>query len=184
MEAEHWKLGSFDPDAGWVPVTLPNTYCREIERGVDRVAIAPASGHMQVLLSLVQPLEGPFRFVYCLLMGSAEWTPGYYSLPTDLSASELDGLLREFEEFFEQDGRHTLWVASPREKATLIYDEHNLIYGYGPLDRWMQILDQSALTPGPVSVPFPHTHHRHDGLESELHRLLASREWLIRAPFA
>ena len=183
MDSSQWKLGAFDPSAGWVPVTLPNTFCRETERGVERIAVAPATRPLKVLGSLLEPLEGPFRFVYCLLTGSEAWKAGYYSVPTDLERKEVETVLEEFEDFFERDGRHTLWIASPREKATLIYDEHNLIFGYGPLDSWMSQLQSSNLQPGQVSVPFPHTHHRHDGLESELDRLLSSREWLVRPPF-
>ena len=183
MESAHWKLGTFDPEQGWMPVTLDHVYDREIQKGVERIAIASRFGQVKQLCEMISALDGPFRFVYYLLSESGEYSAGYYSVVRDLDRDQVQSMLMEFERFFEHDGRHTLWIASPREKATVILDEHNLIYGYGPLDRWEAQLLASDLERGPVSIPFPHTHHRHEGMESELIRLMQSQIWALRPPF-
>lgn len=183
MDAAQWKLGMFDPDQGWLPVSLDHVFDREIQKGLERIAVAPREAHVKYLTLLVSALGGPFRFVYYLLSESADYPSGYYSVVRDLSRIELEKLLEDFSAFFENDGRHTLWIASPNEKATLILDEHNLIYGYGPLDLWESKLSASDLRRGSVTIPFPHTHHRHDGLESELDRLMKREIWSMRPPF-
>ena len=184
MTSEHWKLGTFEPDRGWVPVQLDHVYTRERQRNVDRIAAAPRSGHIDLIARLVAAVPGPFRFVYCLLDGSDELPGGYYTVVRDLGGDEVCALLTDFREFFEVDGRHSLWITSPREKATLIFDEHNLVYAYGPLDTFEEVLKGVGLQPGEVEVPFPHSHHRHERLESELQRLMTRETWSFRGPFA
>lgn len=51
----------------------------------------------------------------------------------------MEGFLREFRAYFESDGRHHIWVSSLQASAlqasaTLVYDQHDVIYAYGPLE--------------------------------------------------
>jgi hypothetical protein len=54
----------------------------------------------------------------------------------------------------------------------LVYDRHNLIYAYGPIERFESVLRERGYATAPaVSLDFPHQHSYHqelDRLEREL----------------
>ena len=53
---------------------------------------------------------------------------------------EAEDFLRGFSRFLESDGRHHLWISSVPDGATLVYDGHNILYAYGPLELYEQVL--------------------------------------------
>ena len=58
----------------------------------------------------------------------------------------------------------------------LVLDEHDLIYAYGALHTFEQVLRERGYVRGDPQVPVPHEHHyngRYDKLESDLRRLWA-----------
>jgi hypothetical protein len=60
----------------------------------------------------------------------------------------------------------------------LIYDRHNVIYAYGPLDAFREVLAAEGLKEVPsVCFPSPHSHHYHQSLDSEEERLLQYWDW-------
>jgi hypothetical protein len=61
--------------------------------------------------------------------------------------------MAEFAEFLTEDGRHDLWLHSPRTDATLVWDRHDLIYAYGPLEQFRAVPKESLLREGQVDGP-------------------------------
>jgi hypothetical protein len=60
----------------------------------------------------------------------------------------------------------------------LIYDRHNVIYAYGPLDSWRLALASMGFKEVPdVRFPSPHSHHYHQSLDIEEDRLLNHWDW-------
>ena len=64
----------------------------------------------------------------------------------------------ENQEFLEGDGRHHLWISSPHTHDLLIYDQHDVIFAYGSIDRFEKVLDQRDFRREEFWFPSPHTH--------------------------
>ena len=90
----------------------------------------------------------------------------------------MESFLLEFREYFETDGRHHVWVMSVPESSTLVYDQHNVIYAYGPLQEFTEILNESGLQRGTVRFPSPHSHNYNPENDDAEERLLQRWEWL------
>lgn len=160
------------------PHVYQDTYERSTTTGPDRLVIAPASNHVELLCLLLGLMPGPFRFLYILVVSRTLTPEGRYELDQDLSREEMTTLLMEHREFFEADGRHTLFIGSQADNAMLVYDRHNVIYAYGDLDKYSQLLVQSGFRSEDVRFPVPHAHHYHDEMDDEETRLLRGRSWI------
>ena len=85
--------------------------------------------------------------------------------------------MAEFCEFLTDDGRHDLWVLSPKSDATLVWDRHDLIYAYGPLNQFRGVLGealQEATVKGP---PYPHAHMYHAEYDDAERKILRYFQW-------
>ena len=90
----------------------------------------------------------------------------------------MESFLLEFKEYFESDGRHHLWVKSLPEWSTLVYDQHNVIYAYGRLQEFTEILKDNGFQKGSVSFPVPHSHNYNPENDDAEERLLQHWAWL------
>jgi hypothetical protein len=101
-----------------------------------------------------------------------------------LSREELDALFVRYGEFWDSDGRHSIWLRSEQDNATLVYDRHNLVYAYGPLERFELILESVGYAKTPeVSLAFEHEHCYYpefDVLERELTTKYADQRTELR----
>lgn len=81
-------------------------------------------------------------------------------------------MFNSYGEFWDSDGRHSIWLRSEIDDATLVYDRHNLIYAYGPPEKFDLVLDALGYAKVPeLSLSFEHEHHYYpdfDHLEREL----------------
>jgi hypothetical protein len=94
-----------------------------------------------------------------------------------LRVEEVAGFIDEFSEFFESDGRHHLWIACP-DHGTLVFDRHNIIYGYGDLQRFEAVADAHGMSRREFSIPIPHWHKYHAEYDAIEHRLLKRWDWI------
>jgi hypothetical protein len=156
----------------------PNVWAVEKTTGPDRLVIAPASGHVHLLKALFSVLQGPFWILYVLLVSRKDNLPGRYQCPGPVSREECESFLVQYREYFEGDGRHHIWVGAEYGAGLLIYDHHNVIYAYGPLEEFKVVLRASGLTQTDhVRFPVPHTHHYHSHFDEQEERILKHWEW-------
>ena len=111
------------------------------------------------------------------------WTAGliaahvlYVLYSIALTHPELERFTDRYGELFEEDARAQLWVGEIDGVGMLVLDEHDLIYAYGPLHRFEQVLRERGYTSGDPQVPNPHEHRysqQYDQLEQDLRRLWA-----------
>jgi hypothetical protein len=144
----------------------------------ERLVIAPAEEHVELMLKLSEKMPGPFGILYVLLLsrkGAAR--PGRYQSPELVDRGTMAWFMREFANYFEGDARHHVWIASPNDGSTLVYDQHNVIYAYGPVDEFRAVVEGAGLTRGPVQFPVPHVHAYNSQMDSEEERLLIWWEW-------
>jgi hypothetical protein len=146
--------------------------------GPARLIIAPASNHVDLLLALAQCWRGPFWVLYVLVVERGGGQAGRYQTPEPLRFAALEAFLTEYQHFLEGDARHAVWVASAAGEGTLVYDRHNVIYAYGPLEQFEDVLTARHIRREPVEFPVPHSHHYRPEFDAAERRLLAAFDWI------
>jgi len=146
--------------------------------GPDRLVIAPRSDYAQLLARLAERLEPPFLLLYVLVVPRGGGEPGRYQSDYSFSLPQLQHFLSDYSEFLEKDARHNLWVRS--DEGLLVYDRHNVIYAYGPLERFVAVLESAGLTESnEVRFPSPHAHHYDPKFDADEKRILHNEDWTI-----
>jgi hypothetical protein len=145
----------------------------------SRLVIGPSHGHVNLLAELSGELRGnPWFVLYVLLVprqGNRE--PGRYQSEPFESHAALASILQIFRAFFEGDGRHHVWVGSVANDGLLVYDQHDVIFAYGPLDRFRASLRSHGLRESEFWFPSPHVHAYMPENDAEEERLTAEVEW-------
>lgn len=174
---EPYKFGTLQGD-DWIPFAYLNVWEQEKTTGPARLIIAPASGQIELMRKLAEVLPEPFGILYVLLVPRGQGQPGRYQSPVPSSRAELDAFLTQFQEFFERDARHHIWIMSLPASATLVYDNHNVIYAYGPLEKFKQVLKQQGFQEGSVRFPSPHSHNYNVEFDQAEKDVIAYWDWL------
>ena len=89
----------------------------------------------------------------------------------------MEKFFSEFQEYFESDGRHAIWLASLPASATLVYDQHNVIYAYGPLEQYEQIVRDRGFQEQTVRFPAPHSHNYNPQYDEQEQKVLNYWDW-------
>jgi hypothetical protein len=147
--------------------------------GPERLVVAPAPGHhVDVLLDLARRLREPFGILYVLVVPrTGEHLEGRYQSPHPTSRADTEAFVQHFRDYFEGDARHHLWLTSLPDAATLVYDHHDVIYAYGPLDQYRAVLANRGFRESPVAIPNPHHHRYNEEFDATEGTLLAYWEW-------
>lgn len=94
----------------------------------------------------------------------------------------MEEFLWKFQELFEKDARQHIWVGSTDNSSLLVYDNHNVIYAYGPLEEFKEILNSCGLKKSDdVCFPKPHIHKYNVEFDEQAQQLLNHWEW-VRFP--
>lgn len=162
-----------------LPYVYPNVWEVEQTTGPQRLVIAPSGNHIDLLIELTRQLPEPFGVLYVLVVprgGSGE--PGRYQSAQPCDRKELERFLRRFQKLLESDARQHLWLLSLPSQAQLIYDNHNVIYAYGPLDAFKRVLTAKGLTEGQVQFPSPHAHNYNAEFDEDERQIMSYWEWI------
>ncbi|WP_035357289.1 hypothetical protein [Edaphobacter aggregans] len=172
-----YKFGNPEPeDREWVYGNL--WAAEETTGGGRRLVIAPSRGQTDILAALLKDMTGPFWVLYVLVVPRGRGEPGRYQSPEPQAESNVRTFLNDFSGFLEKDGRHNVWIASESGAEMLIYDRHNAIYAYGPLNAWRPALSANGFSEVPdIRFPSPHSHHYHQSLDPEEDRLFNYWDW-------
>ena len=159
-----------EKDGQWLPHDFGKVYAHEQTSSTPRLCIAASFSGTALLRKLTLALVEPFLLLYVLVVPRGGSEPGRYQ-SGELSRAELDALFDQFGEFWDSDSRHNVWVRSS-DDAMLVYDRHNLIYAYGPLESFASDLQRLGYTTAAsLSLDFVHQHSYHqefDDFEREL----------------
>ncbi len=164
------------------PNFMPWRYGRIYQRehgSTDRLCIGADEHQIDLLMALSRSMPEPLRLLYVLHTQMDDHEAGHYESPP-VSWEDTDVFLKKHEPFLERDARHDLWIAHPNAGGPtplLVFDRHNLIYGYGPLDSFISVLQERGFTEGSVSIPMPHAHNYHQEFNDMGDELLAYWPW-------
>ncbi len=153
------KLGTLNQQDEEIPFEYSNLFYYEPLNGEGRITIGPSNKHVSLVLDLAEGWEQQeYHILYVLLLSHAGYQPGRYQSPRLASFEDLQLLLPTFQEFFENEGRHHIWVASTQSNEMLIYDQHNVIFTYGDLERYKRYLIERDFQEKSFRFPVPHIH--------------------------
>lgn len=170
------KFSGPDLDSS-IEFTHPNIWQREEHSGWSRLLIGAREREIPLILDLCRDFAGPFGVLYVLIASRLGHGDGRYQNPEPIDYDDLELFLYTFQEFFERDGRHHLWVMSTGGEGQFIFDNHNMIYAYGDLDRYESKLRSRGFTQGSVAIPAPHSHHYHAEFDRSEDELMAYWDW-------
>ena len=168
------KFGSMR-DGEFAAHAYTDVFEHQTTTGAPRLCVARASGHCDLLIALARELSEPFA-ILAVIHTSRLGQEGRYQSPS-LALDDVELFLREFGGFLESDARLDLWIRSAGDQGLLVYDRHNLIYAYGPLERIEKLLLERGLSLGEVRTPAPHSHNYHAAHDADEERLLRRFEW-------
>ena len=164
--------------ADTLPHVYPNVWEVEQTTGPERLVIAPSANHIDLIIELTRRLPEPFGVLYVLVVPRGDsGEPGRYQSSEPCDRNELESFLKRFQKYFESDARQHLWIFSLPSEAQLIYDNHNVIYGYGPIDEFKSVLAAKGLTAGQVTFPSPHTHNYNTEFDEDEHQVMNYWKW-------
>ncbi len=146
--------------------------------GAGPLVAGVPGGDAQVFERLVASLEAPYFLLYVLHTPRGEGKHGRYQSP-ELSLAEVRTFLEQFRPFLAADGRFDLWAHSPAEQATVVWDRHDQLFAYGPLERFASELRALGFRPGTVAVPDPHQHHYRPECDALAKELLGAYTWHV-----
>jgi hypothetical protein len=170
------KLGAWDPNKGWVPVTYSNCYQEQCISGVHRILIATSGSTTQLVVDLLAFFPGPYRLVYLLVTPPEGFEPMKYE-KENLSQRDLRELLETYKDFLESDARHHLWIHSEGAGGTIICDEHDWVYAYGNIEAVKQYLIENDFADQAPEIPFPHLHNESNSNDPMMQKLLNHFDW-------
>lgn len=177
MTEKQWVKFSAGEGLNSPSFDFQNKFAIEETMSGHRLVIGPSKDHIDVLLELARSFVDRYFLLYILLTPSGQRKPGRYQSPM-LSFKQTEALCRHFKAFLEGDGRHHLWIGSVDNKGMLVYDQHNVIYAYGDLAGFSQVLVELGFEEGRVEIPYPHSHHYHWELADLEDEMIEDREWM------
>ena len=155
-----------------IPHDYGNIWFEEETAGPNRLIVAPSSAHINLMLDLARHIHPPYHCLYVLLLSRGDrHDTGRYESPLIETYDELCDFCNRFKSYLESDGRHHFWIGAPDDNGLLVYDQHNVIYAYGPLQQFKEFLLSKGFKRQKVKFPAPHAHKYHvenDPTEEEL----------------
>ena len=174
-----FKLGYLAGDE-WREHSYAPLFKRASARDVEWLVLGVPHGDPLVLEKLLDCLEEPYFLLYVLHTPRGEAEPGRYQSPS-LDRAKTKDFLHRFSGLLSNDARQDFWIHSPSSHGTLVWDRHNLIHAYGPLECYEQELRALGFSEGAVEIPVPHAHHYRDEFDAEARNLIGAFDWR-RAP--
>ena len=155
-----------------------NVFVREDAGGRPRLRVGLNESQDTCVRTLASPLSGPFQLLYVLHTTRTGAELGRYESP-ELTRADVELFLSEFGRFLCEDSRHDLWVRSHDDDATIVFDRHNLIFAYGPLELFERELQASGAQEGEPAVLGAHVHHYHPDWDDAERGVLRRFEWQV-----
>jgi hypothetical protein len=172
-----YKFGTVSSPDALAEHRHANTWHLEETTGPSRLVIAPAAGHVALMLALAEHLPEPFGVLYVLLVSRCGNEEGRYQGPFQMDRAWVHAFLSKYRTYLESDGRHHIWVESLPGDGLLVYDNHNVIYAYGPIEQYVDTLRMKGFTEELVRFPEPHVHRYNQEFDRDETAILAHWEW-------
>ena len=160
------------------PIERRNLFCRVSGEGWSRLEVTVAKSPIGFIREILMTWSAPFAVVYELETSlDPNFPAGRYQSDWLENFEELDALLIKNWDFFEQDGRHNIWIADSQAPRQIIYDQHEIIYIYGAENTLDLTLLERGFSDEAPEIPFPHTHFYHPQFDDAFEALMKDHVW-------
>ena len=161
----------------WIEHSFEPKFARvEMQNGSNRINAGVPQGDTEIFERLVSSLESPYFLLYILHTPRGEGEAGRYQSPA-LSVEQLRSFISKFKPFLSGDARFDIWAHSSSENATVVWDRHNMLYAYGPIEKFSEILRSLGFDDGKPEIPGPHAHNYRKELDVYAKELLSVFDW-------
>lgn len=174
-----YKLGHLVGDQ-WVEHSFAPVFERKPTSNGERLIVGVPAGDVRIFERLARELTAPYFLLYVLHTPRGEAEPGRYQSP-EVDAQTLKAFLQRFSRFLSSDARFDIWIYSLADKATVVWDRHNIIYAYGPLDRYEAVLRELGFGLGEAAASFEHTHHYRSEFDDDAKAVIEAFTWSQQA---
>lgn len=148
------------------------------QKKYSRLKIGASADQIQLMLKLSSCLDAPYFCLYVLVTPrDGSMKAGRYQSPPIESREVLADFLLKFREALQTDGRHHIWVGNAANEGLIVYDKHNVIYAYGPIDKYLSTLHAYGHKAGVVDIPYPHSHSFRSENDEAIRNLLTYWDW-------
>ena len=128
----------------------------------NSIKISANNNQVKLLTKLLESLKPPYYVLYVLVTSRTEKEIGRYQSPLFENKDDLISFLRLYEDYFETDGRHHIWIGTTDNSGLIVYDQHNVVFGYGPLALFEKtIIEEFNYKQKEFEFPAPHCHSFH-----------------------
>ena len=165
-------------ESEWTPNEYARSFWVEETSGPLRIVAAVSDAQIETMLNLATVLSGPFLILWVLHTSLTGAVPGRYQSPP-ITFDDVRATVQRYIELFEQDGRSDIWIHCANPEATLVLDQHDWIYAYGPLEKFEAVLLADGFTYGQVTIPSPHAHEFHAEFDDLERAMRTEFEWTI-----
>ena len=174
-----YKLTTLDALNNEVMHDYGSIYEIEETRNSERLKIGVSYNQVLLLINLLDNLEPPYFLLYVLVVSRTGKEPGRYQSPLLNTEEEVIDFLLDFREYFETDGRLHLWIGTLNNNGTVVFDQHNVVYAYGPLQDFKAALAKLNFKEKEFEFPAPHIHNFHDSNDVCEEAVLNYWEWRL-----
>jgi hypothetical protein len=172
------KFATLNSAGEEIAFSYGDVYFREPLSQSERFNIGPSASHVDLMLTLAStwPTQ-QYYILYLLLISHSGAPPGRYQSPLIESFEDLQVFFYTYERFLESDGRHHIWISSPANEGTLVYDQHNVIFAYGDLSSYEVVLRERGFRQQEFWFPSPHCHSYPSSHVTDEESLLSHLDW-------
>ncbi len=169
------KLSAFIGDE-WVPNAYTRAWWQEETTGPSRIVATVSDDQVAIALRLAACGSEPFLILWVLHAPRAGSKRGRYQSPP-LSFREVEHLLLKYRALFEQDARSDIWIHAEAPDFTIVLDQHDRIYAYGPAEGFVSRLEGFRNTR--TAIPSPHAHNYHAELDDLEQNFASEFDWNV-----
>jgi hypothetical protein len=173
------KFNSYDKNSKEISHDYGDIFEHEPTKGSSRLKIGVTRNAIDMMIKLADSLTPPFFVLYVLVTTRRGNELGRYQSPLIETKEELDSFFRHFRDYFETDGRHHVWIGTVDNSGTIIYDQHNVIFAYGPTDKWKEELMNNGYREKSFELPAPHSHEFHSDNDKYEDEIMNYWDWSI-----
>ncbi|MFK8250552.1 hypothetical protein [Ancylobacter terrae] len=161
----------------WAAYVRPPVFAMEaLEPAGSRIVAAAPEGFPSLLETLAGDMTAPLFMLYVLHTPRGEGEAGRYQSPP-LAVGDVTAFLKRFGSFLADDSRCDLWIHSPADAATLVWDRHDLLHIYGDTDKAADTLRARGFAAGTPAIPSPHMHRYEATYDADAAALLDAFAW-------
>ncbi len=128
-----------------------------------------------LLIRLSGQMKGPWYVLYVLLVSRRDRETGRYQGIEIENHVDLAIFLNKYKSYFDGDGRHHIWVGSASCGDLIVYDNHDKIFAYGPIDAFLSVL--GGYVSESIEIGGAHTHHYNEEFGCDEDAIFSEWPW-------